>query len=188
LEKKLLKTVLVAVVATAIFLAATTTSTATGIVAGGGLVDAGDDSFRPAATAGMNAGRYFLNLSIWGRDFGKVSERNALATLGSSADVIGKLYVRYGLGALRDETSIDGVSKGGKTDETPATGDGSSSKYSEVSVAPLFLLGSGYRLIDAAAARLDLQWTSHIVPAGLGGIFLAHGRIQTLMITGGIDL
>lgn len=162
-------------------------SMATGIVAGGGLVDVGDDSFRPAATAGLNAGRYFLNISVWGRDFGKVSERNAVATLGSSADVVGRLYVRYGLGALRDETSIEGVSAGGKASDASATGDGGG-KYTEVSVAPLFLLGSGYRLIDAAAARLDLQWTSHIVPAGLGGIFLAHGRVQTLMITGGIDL
>lgn len=170
---------------------------ATGLVAGAGIVDAGDDTFRPTASVGLNGGPYFLNLSVWGRNYGRVSERNALATLGSTIDIAGRLYVRYGLGALRDQVSIDGMNFEDKstrdsTSSNPTanvleTEDGAGTKP-EVSTAPVFLLGSGFRLVDADSWRLDFQWTSHIVPAGFGGLFLAHGRIQTILITGGMDL
>ncbi len=148
-------------------------------------VEEGGDQFRPGATAVLRPwDGAFLDLSLWGREYGKVVERSGLLAAGGEAQVKGILYIRFGGSILAESTRI----KEAKTNPDSLT-DSEKSDFSETSYAPGFMVGSSLKILNSGPIQVEAQWNSHVYPAGVaGGLFLAHGRRQTFTILGGIDL
>lgn len=140
-------------------------------------VESGNDTFRPGATVRVGVGKVAVaDYTILGRTIGPVTERTSIFSLGGRWAVgSGNLYVTAGLSGAQEITRIKGGSQEG--------GD-----LTEVSLAGGGALGVGYTLLRAAGYRMDLSWTSHIYPAGGGGLLLAHGRKQLFGLTAGVDL
>jgi hypothetical protein len=158
---------------------------AAGLSVGLMAVEEGGDIFRPGATAVLRPwDGAFVDLSLWGREFGKVVERSGLIAAGGEAKVKGILFIRFGGSILAESTT---VKEAKATDESLS--DSGKSDFTETSYAPGFMVGSSLKILNSGPLQVEAQWNSHVYPAGFdGGLLLAHGRRQTFTILGGIDL
>lgn len=139
-------------------------------------IEEGGDRIRPAVSLRLGADSVYADFIYWGRSFGPVREQDGIVSIGGRSKIHGDwLYACAGFSLLAEKTSIKG---GGEDGEN----------LSETSLAPGAMLGVGARVASFGGFRYDLQWNSHIFPAGGGGIFLANGRKQVFLLSGGVEL
>lgn len=143
-----------------------------GIVA----VEDGDDRLRPAAVlhAASTAG-FISRFYLYGRDYGPVSERNMILSLGKRFDLSSKTWqAHFGFAALSDTTTVKYV-------DSPDD----STSYTSYNAGMGF--GIHWNFIDLKAFQMKATWDSHVFPAGYGFIFLANARKSTLGLTGAFN-
>lgn len=140
-------------------------------------VESGHDRFRPGASASVRIGATaFAEVAIWGRTFGHIKEETLLGTLGGKWPLgISHLYFAGGISFLREKTKI--------TFPEP-----NNTAVQETSLSHGLSLGTGYTLFRYKKFHGDISWVSNIYPAGGNAILLAHGRIQLITFSSGIEL
>lgn len=159
-------------------------SYAFGVGAGLAAVDDMSDGAQPAAVFQLAwTNTTFTQLYYWGRDFGPVTERQGMLTLGMRKTFPGMSFfaVRYGLVALVQKTSLYDNASSRNRENAPAA-------ETETNYNGGGVLGIGvpYAL---GPVRMELNWDSHIfMVGGTGFIFLASARRQTLGLTFGVEI
>lgn len=144
------------------------------LLAGLGVVDQGDDVSRPAWSLGGRTTDYFGSYHLYGRSFGKVTERQQIIAAGFNHSWFGPwpVQARTGLAILHEATKI-----------TLATG-----AKQEANFALGLALGVGWQQAFGPFV-VAASWDSYLYPPGIAGaILLASGRKHIINLMVGIPL
>ena len=148
------------------------------VFAGSGLLTEGDDRIKPAIVVGGVVGPgLYSTLFLYGQRFSIMSKRAQALSLGKRwalpLPFSGRFTAGAGLSLLREETILRSTA--------------ASSKQSNTSYNAGVNLALQFRILRISRTTLDLDWSSHVFPAGFATLFLATGRRQMISLTAGVD-
>ena len=129
-------------------------------------VEEGDDRLRPAVSLTAAFSDDLVGKAhFFGKDFGQVTERTALLSLGYRFPVLGLSLVRATIGGVVMSEAVSVSGEGGTSDSSTNIG---------------VLFGLSFGPPARKGMFLECAWDSHVFLAGLAGLFLTTGRKQML--------
>lgn len=151
------------------------------LVGTGGIVEEGDDRIRPAVGLNLDIYSLFFHSHFYGRKYSLVTQQSTSIAMGGRFSLPGKgnalksLKIFIGAAYLREITKIK---------ETSVSSLAEQDTIQNLGVA----LGIGWTFIETKHFVSQLNWESHVFPAGTATVFLSTGRKQMLSLTAGVKL